>query len=1029
VSTAGAAQASATGDFLKQIPAFSALSEKQRDGIADVCELAPFSAGARVCRANGDWQALYIVLSGQARLVDDRVEGEPVPLDVLSQGGFFGERALFFAEPGPCSVYSLGDLTLLKLSRQSYTAFLVRNPDIQKIVSESLSEAALRSFLSGSSVFSVLEPEQLSVLVKSLKPLELKPGEFLIRENDPPRDLYIVEQGRFRVYRDAAPNEPLAVVQRGEVLGEMALMTGTRRNANVVAEAPSVVFALPGNVFSALLKREKRLAGSIEALMRPRSAEVKAPGAEELPPEIGGAAQQVLPDVLEWSEPAYPAPAKLSYRLGRFPAVRQQSVMDCGAACLSTLCRYYGKRISLNRMRELARVGRAGASMLNLLRAANKLGFETQPVLATYDHLKKNHLPALVNWNGYHWIVVYRVSDTKVTVADPGPGLVQLTKEEFLQGWTRYTLYLRPTRRFAEVEESPPTLQQFKPYMRPYKQLLWEIGAASLAIQIFALLLPMFTKFVIDDVIVKNDQRWLFSSLVGISAVVLLNLAISYSRQQLLLFVSLKVNLRLLGEFYQHVLSLPLPFFENRKVGDIVTRFEENTKITAFFTGTGIDFFIDTIAAVLYLGLMLYYNVALTVVAVFFVVLHLVNIYFLTPYLQQGFRDVFQKSAETQSHLIESLTGLRTVKILGIEHLIRWTWENLFIRSTNAYFKTLKYGIISGLASQLVNHASSVAILFYGAWKVLNNQLTVGELVAFTVLVKQMTAPATKVVKSWDTLQETLNSVERLNDVLEAHPEASAMPDPEKTVLPTLRGHIRFENVTFRYEPEGRNVLQNIDLEVRPGQKVAFVGRSGSGKSTLVKLILGFYQPNSGTILVDGFKMTDIWIPSLRRQVGVVPQESFLFRGTIRENISQAAPDAPLSEVMRAARLAAAHDFISALPAGYESELEEQASNLSGGQRQRIAIARAALQDPRVLVLDEATSALDNESERVFVSNLEEVFRGRTTFTIAHRLSTVRNADLIIVLDQGNIIERGSHEELLAQRGLYYFLSTQQLNL
>jgi len=714
--------------------------------------------------------------------------------------------------------------------------------------------------------------------------------------------------------------------------------------------------------------------------------------------------------------------------LGWFPVVQQQSMMDCGSACLATVCRYYGKQVSLNRMRELTCVGRSGASMLNLLRAANTLGYETEALLETYENLMQKPLPVIVNWRGYHWVVVYKATLRKVKVADPAEGLLNMSTAEFLKGWTRYTLYLKPTEKITQIEESKPTLQQFVPYVKPYRRLLWEIALASLAIQVFSMFLPVFTKFIFDQVIIEQNQQWLFYSLGAIAAVVLLNLVISFCRQQLLLFVSMRANLLMVKDFYNHVLSLPLPFFETRKVGDVTSRFEENQKITNFLTDIGLQSFLNVFSAVLYLGLMLYFNVPLTLVACLFLALHLVNVYAISPRMQQIYRDVFQKGADAQSFLIESLSGLNTIKTLGIEHSTRWQAENLYIRFTNAYLKTINLGTISNLTSGLVSNLSDAAVLFYGAVMVLQNQLTVGELVAFTVLAQSLSAPVTALIGIWDVFQETLNAVERLNDVFETKPELSLRAAKEKIKLPMLRGHVHFDNLTFRYEPNSKNnVLQNINLEVQPGQRIAFVGRSGSGKSTLIKLLLGFYTPSSGKIYLDGFDVADVWLPSLRSQIGVVPQQSYLLQGTIRENIAQGNPEATLDEIIQAAKWAAAHDFISNLPQGYDTMLEEQGSNLSGGQRQRIAIARALVRNPRILILDEATSALDNETESFVLGNIDKVFRDRTVFTIAHRLSTVASADLIVVIENGNVLEQGTHEQLIAKKGLYYYLSTQQL--
>ena len=721
---------------------------------------------------------------------------------------------------------------------------------------------------------------------------------------------------------------------------------------------------------------------------------------------------------------------KFKHLLKRLPVVQQQSEMDCGAACLAIICRYDGKYVSLNRMRELCRVSQSGTSMDNLMQAAKTLGYKTEPILEIYENLEKSDRPCIVNWRGYHWIVVYRADDKYVTVADPGEGLIKIPKYEFLEHWTRYTLHLKPTEKVQEIEESKPTLNQFVPYIKPYWRSIWEIGLASFVIQILSMVLPIFTKFIIDEVIIKQNSQWLYISLMAIAAVSILNITISYFRQQLSLFVSMKVTLMMVTDFYKHVLALPIGYFTSRKVGDVTSRFGENQTIVSFFTDIGLQTFLNVISAMLYLGLMFYFNVSLTLIACLFLILHLVNVYLITPSLQRAYRDVFQKGADADSFALESLSGLSTIKTMGIEHFTRWQAENLYVRSNNAYLQTINLSIISNIASGLIFSFSEVAILFFGAVMVMRNQLTIGELVAFTTISKSFSAPIMSLISVWDVFQETLNAVERLNDVFETQPELNQADAKEKIQLPKVRGHVRFDNLVFRYEPDSdSNILQNINLEIQPGQRIALVGRSGSGKSTLIKLLLGFYPPNSGNIYVDGFNLNDVWLPSLRQQIGIIPQQSHLFRGTIRDNIAKGKPNASLLEIIEAATLAHAHEFISNLSHGYDSIVEESGSNFSGGQRQRLTIARALIRKPQILVLDEATSALDNATEKIVLANIERAFSDRTIITIAHRLSTVRQADLIIVLDRGNILETGTHNQLMVNRNLYYYLSTQQLNL
>ena len=1004
-------------DLLRGLPALAGVARDHLDALAARCELRVVRTGAPLIPIDGRWSGAGLVLSGEARVLDER--GQTIEIAVLGAGGVFAHDSLLSGAPYPYHVYASSDCTVLLIARATFDAWLSARPELSRDVRESARRHEQRERLERSMLAGVLDAAGIEAAAAAAREQRVAPGQALVTEGQAASAVFVVTEGRLRVTRGGG--DAVGFVQTGDVVEETGLIAALARHASLTAETECRVLAIPADTFRSLIEGERT--GPTLAGLLPARRDAPETSRGDQPADEADA-------LLRWKLPEYQPPRRrFAWLPRRRASVRQQSSMDCGAACLSTICLHYGKRVSLNRLRDLCRVGSSGASMLHILHAARALGFEAHPILSTLEHLRGNHLPALVNWRGYHWIVVHAVNDRRVIVADPGGGVMAMTPEEFSSGWTRYTIFMRPTPAFAAVEPSRPTLAQFAPYVANHRRAIAEIGLASLIIQVLALLLPMFSKFVVDEVIVPQRGRWLWPALGAITSAVILQSAVSWARQRLLMFVSYRVNLRLMTDFYAYVLRLPLPFFERRQVGDVVSRLEENARITSFFTTTGVEVLIDAVTAVLYFGLMLSYNVWLTAVAAACFVLHFVNVYVLTPKLQQGYREVFERSARLESHTIESLQGLRTIRTLGVEHMVRATWENLFARSTNAYFGTLKYGIASSSASQVVNAAGSIAVLFVGARFVLDGHLTIGGLVAFTVLVNGALAPVSKLVSAWDLLQETLNSVERLNDVYESQPEAPERPGDDLIVLPALSGHIRFDDVTFRYDPEGRNALQNVDLEMLGGQRVAFVGRSGSGKSTLIKLLLGLYRPTTGRILVDGFDLTDVWLPSLRRQFAVVPQTPFLFHGSVRDNIAQARPDAPQAEVERAAVTAYAHDFITRMPDGYQTVVEEEGKNLSGGQRQRIAVARAILQQPRIVLLDEATSALDTESQQRVTQNLDTVFTGRTILSIAHRLSTIRHADLIVVLDRGAIVEKGTHDELMANRGLYYYISTQQLNL
>ena len=400
-----------------------------------------------------------------------------------------------------------------------------------------------------------------------------------------------------------------------------------------------------------------------------------------------------------------------------------------------------------------------------------------------------------------------------------------------------------------------------------------------------------------------------------------------------------------------------------------------------------------------------------------------------TPFLQRVSREIFSAYTEETGYLIQSLTGIRTVKSMAVEQTVRWHWEELFSKSVKKSFSGQVIGNTLQTFSLTIETVVTTALLWFGAWLVIQNELTIGQLVAFNMLLGNVIRPFQRLIVLWNDLQEVIIAVERINDVIDAEPEED-LQHQSRQFLPPIRGHIRFEQVTFRYHPESDvNTLENVGFEVQPGHMVALVGRSGSGKTTISKLVLGLYPPTEGKILIDGYDVTSLSLRSLRQQIGVVDQDTFLFGGTIRENITVGHPEATLEDVIEAAKQAGAHQFIKELPMGYETQIGEGGGMLSGGQRQRLAIARALLGNPRLLILDEATSSLDAESERIIQTNLNTILTDRTTLVIAHRLSTVRNADRILVLDKGILIESGTHDELMAKRGHYFYLNQQQLTI
>jgi len=711
----------------------------------------------------------------------------------------------------------------------------------------------------------------------------------------------------------------------------------------------------------------------------------------------------------------------------RYPFFEQQSASDCGAACLVMVSRYWGKKFSINRLRDLANVNRSGASMRSLTSAAEMIGFTTRPVKASFDQLSKQTLPAIAHWEGKHYIVIYKISKNSVIVGDPAIGQRQLSLQAFQAGWTGYALLLQPNHILQETPEATTPFWQLFDLVRPHSVVLLEVVVASLLIQIFGLITPLFTQILLDRVVVQGSTLTLNTVGFGLLIFSLFRVAISGLRQYLLDHTANRIGIALMVGFIKHTLRLPLAFFESRYVGDIVSRIQENQKIQRFLTGEALSISLDLLTVFVYLGLMFWYSPPMAWLTLSIVPPFVILALFATPFLQRISREVFNASAQENSYLIQSLTGIASIRSMAIEQSVRWHWEALLNDLIRKTFKGQLFGNNLQVISATIQSLASTGLLWFGASLVIKNQLTIGQLVAFNMLLGNVIQPFQRLITLWNQLQEVVISTERINDVLEAEPEEDFNVKPQR-ILPRLNGKIWFDNVTFRYHPESEtNVLENLSFEILPEQTVAVVGRSGSGKTTLSKLILGLYLPTDGRILIDNQDVTSLSLQSLRSQIGVVDQDTFLFGGTIRENISVAHPEASLDEIIAVAQLAGADEFIQATSMGYETQIGEGGGMLSGGQRQRIAIARALLGNPRLLILDEATSHLDAESERTIQNNLQKILQGRTSLIIAHRLSTVRHADQILVLDRGVLVEHGTHSELISKKGHYFYLNQQQL--
>ena len=556
-----------------------------------------------------------------------------------------------------------------------------------------------------------------------------------------------------------------------------------------------------------------------------------------------------------------------------------------------------------------------------------------------------------------------------------------------------------------------------------YKQVILEVLLGSFIVQLFGLVTPLFTQVILDKVIVHRTMTTLDVLAFGFIAVMIFEFLLNISRKYIFVHTASKIDAKLGAKLFTHLFALPFTYFENRKVGNIIARVRELDQIRDFITNKSVSVIIDLFFSFVFVVMMFLYSIKLTFVVLGFVSLIAILYLLVTPELRRRLENKFQMGAQSNSYLVESVTGIQTVKSLAIEGSMRKKWEDYLGNYVKAGFQLSNMGNISGAISGLFQKAMTIAILYMGVKLVIENKLTIGQLIAFQMFANQFTAPVLRLVNLWNELQQALLGIDRLGDILNTPVEVQSS---KAITLPTIGGHVRFDNISFKYNISTPYVINNFSLEIKPGMSVGLVGRSGSGKSTITKLIQRLYIANEGAIYIDGVDIKHMNPYWLRQNIGVVLQENYLFSGTIRDNISLPMQNAPVELIIQMAKISGADEFIAKLPEGYDTMVGERGSTLSGGQKQRIAIARALITNPKILIMDEATSALDYESESIIMKNMKNITKGRTTFIIAHRLSTVRNCDVIVVLDKGNIIEIGTHDELMNKNGYYKFLNDRQ---
>ena len=714
---------------------------------------------------------------------------------------------------------------------------------------------------------------------------------------------------------------------------------------------------------------------------------------------------------------------------GSFPQMRGEGPIDEPLACLRMLARHFDlpfRRDVLRRILadQLQREGSESIALIQLAAVCDLMGLRASMLEVNEAQLQRLPTPALIVQEGRP-LVIWQSGPLEALVGNPRRGQERLAYADLTDFNGEGQLAVLCLERSATSPKARFGLSWFLPALMQHRVVLIQVLIASFFVQLFALLNPLLVQQIIDAVISQGNL-----SSLNVLGTLLVGMAVAQAvlgslRTYLFSDTTNRIDISLGATIIDHLLRLPLGYFAKRPVGEVSSRINELEKIRRFLTGTALTVVLDACFSLIYIAVMLLYSVQLTFWALAVVPFFIALTVAAAPVIRRQLRNQAEANARVQSHLVETLGGMETVKGQGMELHSRWRWQQLYGGQIQAGFQNTLTSTAAGSASNFLEQLSGLLVLWVGATLVLKGELTLGQLIAFRILAGYVTSPMLRLATLWQNFQETALSLERLADIVD-HPEEIEIAGEQLPPLPPIQGAIRYEAVNFRFANHGPLQLLNVSFEIPEGSFVGVVGTSGSGKSTLLKLLTRLYDPTEGTIRIDGYDIAKVDLYSLRTQIGVVPQDSLLFDGSVMANLALTRPDASFEEISRACEVACAHDFIQAMPAGYSSSVGERGAGLSGGQRQRIAIARMVLKRPRLLVLDEATSALDVDTEKQLTRNLMEVYRGSTVLFITHRLGSLRHADRILVMDQGALVESGSHDELMGLGGRYATLYHQQ---